>query len=344
MTLPLVHELGVTCADFSADGARLATGSRDGAVNVWDVKSGKAMFPALKHDACVGFLRFVSNGSQLMTFSRDGTATIWDTETGRLIRQVLKLDWNKNTRVFSIMRVADLSPNERWFARSVRSPVSGKDGVGVWDLSNEPVEEPVILEHSGGVQSVRFSRDTRHIVVASFPNGAATVWETSTGLQVGGNLEHDHMVNYAEFGPDGRLVVTASADRAARIWDAKTGKPLSGPLKHTDDVITAKFSPDGLRVVTASWDMTARVWDVATGMPLMKPFRHDDFLHYAEFSSDGRQVATACLDGTVQLWEIPVVQSPRASMVGRVGGCRVYRSISRSSVPIEATIARIRFE
>jgi WD40 repeat protein len=73
---------------------------------------------------------------------------------------------------------------------------------------------------------------------------------------------HDGEVSSAEFSPDGKRVLTASADSTARLWSAATGEPIGEPMKHDDDVVAAQFSPDGRWVVTASWD-TARVWDVA---------------------------------------------------------------------------------
>src|SRR5204863_189768 len=89
---------------------------------------------------------------------------------------------------------------------------------------------------------------------------------------------HDGPVLYAEFSPDGRRVVTASADNTARVWDTSTGKPITPPLKHNGPVFHAAFSPDGRRVVTASADGTARIWDAATGKAVTPSLKHGDYV------------------------------------------------------------------
>ena len=77
-------------------------------------------------------------------------------------------------------------------------------------------------------------------------------------------MKHDGELYLAQFSPDGRRVVTASADNTARVWDAATGKALSEPMKHDDVVNSAQFSADGQRVVTASWCAAPRFF-VGTG-------------------------------------------------------------------------------
>jgi tetratricopeptide (TPR) repeat protein len=89
------------------------------------------------------------------------------------------------------------------------------------------------------------------------------VWDAQTGQALTEPLKHGSSVYSAQFSPDGKWVVTASADSTARVWDAQTGQPLTEPLKHAGWVNSARFSPDGKRLVTASSDGTARLWDVA---------------------------------------------------------------------------------
>lgn len=75
-------------------------------------------------------------------------------------------------------------------------------------------------------------------------------------------MKHEGSVEFVDFSPDGKSVVTASDDNTARVWDVLTGQPLTEPFRHRAKVVTARFSPDGKRVLTASWDGTARLWDV----------------------------------------------------------------------------------
>jgi hypothetical protein len=117
-------------------------------------------------------------------------------------------------------------------------------------------------------------------------------------------LVHRGAVYFAQFSPDGQLVVTASADRTAQVWNASSGEPITPPLRHNGPVWFAQFSPDGQRVVTASEDGTARVWNAHTGQALLPPLEHSWSVGYAYFSPDGKRIVTDTWepDWTLRLW------------------------------------------
>src|SRR5262249_11336355 len=140
------------------------------------------------------------------------------------------------------------------------------------------------------------------------------VWNVATGELVTA-LEHNAVVRYAAFSPDGRYVVTAGLDHTARIWNAATGEPVGVPLRPTGQVGHLSFSPDGRLVATASsYDCRLRLWDVATGEPVTPVLQHPDTVWHASFSPDGHQVLTACGDGTARLWDVPFEKRPLADL------------------------------
>jgi hypothetical protein len=64
---------------------------------------------------------------------------------------------------------------------------------------------------------------------------------------------HTGPVYFAQFSPDGRHVVTASADKTARVWDLEHARLTSIALAgHEGPVYAAAFDHDGRRVVTVS--------------------------------------------------------------------------------------------
>ena len=110
----------------------------------------------------------------------------------------------------------------------------------------------------------------------------------------------------AQFSPDGKRILTASADDTACVWDAQNGQLLIGPLEHSGGAmpapVSARFSPDGTRILTASAD-AALVWDAQSGQPLTEPLKHDNLITSAQFSQDGRWIVTASTDHTARVWD-----------------------------------------
>ncbi|HAB19257.1 MAG TPA: hypothetical protein DCE44_22870 [Verrucomicrobiales bacterium] len=104
------------------------------------------------------------------------------------------------------------------------------------------------------------------------------MWDAFTSQPLTEPLRHQGYVEVAEFSPDGKRIVTASADGIGRVWDARTGQPLTELLRHEQLLHTAAFSQDGQHVVTTSADKTAKVWEVPPP-PLPVP---DWFIDWAE--------------------------------------------------------------
>lgn len=116
-------------------------------------------------------------------------------------------------------------------------------------------------------------------------------------------IGHTKSVNYVQFSPDGKKIVTFSNDKTVKIWDVITGSILADLTGHTNYVTVGKFSPDGKRVATASDDSTAKIWDAVTGKLLIDLKGHKGYISTVQFSPDGKRVVTASGDTTVKIWD-----------------------------------------
>ena len=128
-------------------------------------------------------------------------------------------------------------------------------------------------------------------------------------------LKHGGPVNSAEFSPDGKRIVTASADGTARVWDAQTYQPLVEPMKYSFGLTSAQFSPDGKRIVTISADLTVRVWDAQTGQPVTEPMKHERPVASVHFSPDGKRIVIGSCDNTARVWDAQTGQPLTESLV-----------------------------
>jgi hypothetical protein len=72
------HRGDVSCLSFSPDGSRLASGSNDHTVRIWDVATGQEALCLKGHTGWVWGVAFGPSGTKLASGAADGTIKIWD--------------------------------------------------------------------------------------------------------------------------------------------------------------------------------------------------------------------------------------------------------------------------
>ncbi|KAL2887316.1 Vegetative incompatibility protein HET-E-1 [Ceratocystis lukuohia] len=80
------HGDSVQSVVFSTDGQRLASGSDDKTVKIWDATSGACLQTLEGHDDWVASVVFSTDGQRLASGSRDETVKIWDATSGACLQ------------------------------------------------------------------------------------------------------------------------------------------------------------------------------------------------------------------------------------------------------------------
>ena len=80
------HTHVVSSVAFSADGARVLSGSHDNTLKLWDAATGALIRTFEGHSGGVTSVAFSADGARVLSGSRDETLKLWDAASGALIR------------------------------------------------------------------------------------------------------------------------------------------------------------------------------------------------------------------------------------------------------------------
>ncbi|EMD36806.1 hypothetical protein CERSUDRAFT_95078 [Gelatoporia subvermispora B] len=300
----------VSAAAISLDGARIASGSNDGVICIWDVRKGQPLFTPFKdHAERILSIAFSPDRTRVVSSSNKNVISVWDASTG----QPLLKPFEGHTECVNCVR---FSPDG---TRIVSA--SNDKTIRVWNArTGEELLEP-LQGHANSVTSVAYSPDGTRIVSGS-EDMTICIWDAVEGQTLVGPLVgHVESVLCVAYSPDGTRIVSGSQDKTIRIWDANTGHALVGPLEgHIGWVGSVAFSQDGTRVVSGSADETVRIWDVSTGQVLLKPLQgHRNWVSSVAFCADGARVMSGSYDRTIRIWDAKTRQTVLDPLDGHTG-------------------------
>jgi len=299
------HRSVVSSVVFSADGRRIASGSGDQTIKVWDTATGQETLTLNGHSRQINAVAFSPDGRRIASGSYDKTIKLWETNTGR---KTLTLKGHSGT----VSSVA-FSPDGRRIA-------SGSDDktIKLWDTATGR-ETLTLKGHNGTVWSVAFSPDGRRIASGSFDR-TIKLWDTATGREALTLKGHTDSVLSVAFNPDGRRIVSGGLDQTVKLWDTGTGQEIQGLNGHSGSIVGVAFSPDGGRIASGSFDETIKFWDTATGRETLTLKGHNRPIQSVAFSPDGRWVASGTLDRTISLWDTAASRDHESLVLKGHGG------------------------
>ncbi|PHH49659.1 Vegetative incompatibility protein HET-E-1 [Ceratocystis fimbriata CBS 114723] len=164
------HGGGVTSVVFSKDGQRLASGSSDHTVKIWDATSGTCLQTLKGHGDTVTSVVFSNDGQRLASGSDDRTVKIWDATSGTCLQTLEGHDDWVTSVVFSKdgQRLASGSFDET---------------VKIWDATSGTCLQ-TLEGHGDWVTSVVFSNDGQRLASGSFDK-TVKIWDATSGTSTG---------------------------------------------------------------------------------------------------------------------------------------------------------------
>jgi WD40 repeat protein len=313
----------VNAVAWSADGRRVYAVDDTGAMNAWDVASGRRVGRATQRHSEIAIDVDISNdGTRVVTGGFDGVVAI--SALGSRARPV-EVRTPSGGRVRAVSFTSDggeILVLDEFGSIEVIDAHTG-DSIGT------------VTSAGQGLTSIEASPHGTGRAVVATGDSAAAIWDTELGHRDHFIVTVDHLDDgrlmsaaYRDdtvllWSPDGQRIVDRRRVPGATFWDAAID-PRGTFVVHTTEDGEARLTPlvDGGRarplgpgvevevsasgrlVATAGVDSDVYIWDSRSGRRIAVLDDHTDTVTALDFGPGDDQLVTSSADGRVILWDV----------------------------------------
>lgn len=347
------HLGGVTSLAFSPGGERLASGSTDNNIIIWD--PGVSLMAAqpillrtlVGHTGTVNSLAFSPDGARLVSGASDRQVLLWDVNSGQMVgspfslhtasvtsvsfdptgsfiasagldTRIILWDANRISRLANLVAIQPFAFTRLVYHPSSNTLVSGGESGSLLVFEGGEGTPSPLTGHTDTITALAFAPDGSKFASASFESNVIRLWDTASRAQLAEFASPDSGIVYSlAFDARGDTLIAGDANGNVTFWDVNSRLVMTViPAHPTGSVTSLAVSPDGAWFVSGGTDSQIVLWEFASYQPL-NTYAQGASLNALAFSPDGLFLASAGLDKLVTLWDVKDGQlSLRATLTG----------------------------
>lgn len=287
----------IAAISFSSDCNILGTGTADGTVNLWDVKTGREVKSFKGEGYAISSIAFSHNGKTL-AIGRKKFLKLLDIESQRELktiigerRDALDRDWSPDD-----FRSIKFSEDDTVIASGITNHYSSPSFlIKLWDVKSGK-EIKTFSNLNDSANSIDFSPDNNLIASGGEVEGNVKLWNV-TKKQESILKSNISTLSTAAFSPNGEKLVCGTESGDIKLWKLTAETTLINLKGHSEPITSVVFSPDEKIIASGSWDESVRLWDAQIGKELKILREQTNRVVFVTFSKDGKKMASVASSG-----------------------------------------------
>jgi WD40 repeat protein len=285
------HQHRIRSLSFSPNGNKLASGSQDGTIKIWDTETWSIESTIQDKDepaSPVLSVAFAPNGNFLAAGKGNGETKLYRESGEPLATFQANKGW---------VRCVAFSPDSKQLASA-----EDDGSVIIWDTeTGKPIK--TLKGSDEAVWCVAFSPDGKSVASGGWETGVVRIWDVGSGREV---LKLNGVRGIAwslAFSGDGKTVATGGDF----VWlhDPVTGAQRALLRGHVADSTSIAMSADGQFLVSAGGAGEIKVWDTASCKVLATYWGNPrEELWSIALSPDGKTIVSGTAKGNMKVWDM----------------------------------------